>query len=150
MYWSCPYRYPYLFVYSYAEYTHIYRLTITNRAIKPNPKAATDLGCGTGLSMYMLDSKWPSIEKVTGIDLSTYKLAVCQEKKSMMPSSKSSKYNLIHAPAEDAPVESNSQDLVSLCLVAHESPKWVSKSIFAEAFRILKPGRYHVYICIHV
>eukprot|EP00596_Hydrurales_sp_CCMP1899_P008961 CAMPEP_0119035988 /NCGR_PEP_ID=MMETSP1177-20130426/3312_1 /TAXON_ID=2985 /ORGANISM="Ochromonas sp, Strain CCMP1899" /LENGTH=371 /DNA_ID=CAMNT_0006995005 /DNA_START=135 /DNA_END=1250 /DNA_ORIENTATION=- len=115
-------------------------LTITNKAIKPNPKAATDLGCGTGLSMYMLDSKWPSIEKVTGIDLSTYKLAVCLEKKSMMPSSKSSKYNLIHAPAEDAPVESNSQDLVSLCLVAHESPKWVSESIFAEAFRILKPG----------
>lgn len=33
-----------------------------------------------------------------------------------------------------------SQDLVSLCLVAHESPKWVSESIFAEAFRILKPG----------
>ena len=54
------------------------------RAIKPSPKAATDLGCGTGLSMYMLDSKWPSIEKVTGIDLSTFKLAVCQEKKSMM------------------------------------------------------------------
>jgi predicted methyltransferase len=24
--------------------------------------------------------------------------------------------------------------------VAHESPRWVSKSIFAEAFRILKPG----------
>jgi ubiquinone/menaquinone biosynthesis C-methylase UbiE len=24
--------------------------------------------------------------------------------------------------------------------VAHESPKWVSKQIFAEAFRILKPG----------
>jgi hypothetical protein len=36
--------------------------------------------------MYMLDSKWPSIEKVTGIDLSTFKLAVCQEKKSMMVS----------------------------------------------------------------
>lgn len=30
--------------------------------------------------------------------------------------------------------------MVSLCLVAHESPKWVSESIFAEAFRILKPG----------
>ena len=56
------------------------------RAIKANPKAATDLGCGTGLSMYMLDSKWPSIEKVTGIDLSTFKLAVCQEKKAMMVS----------------------------------------------------------------
>ena len=34
----------------------------------------------------------------------------------------------------------NSQDIVSLCLVAHESPKWVSEQLFAEAFRILKPG----------
>jgi ubiquinone/menaquinone biosynthesis C-methylase UbiE len=35
---------------------------------------------------------------------------------------------------------SDSQDLVSLCLVAHESPKWVSERIFSEAYRILKPG----------
>jgi hypothetical protein len=34
--------------------------------------------------MYMLDSKWPSIEKVTGIDLSTFKLAIAEEKKTMM------------------------------------------------------------------
>ena len=66
-------------------YSHT-TLCLLYRAIKANPKAATDLGCGTGLSMYMLDSKWPSIEKVTGIDLSTFKLAVCQEKKSMMVS----------------------------------------------------------------
>lgn len=115
-------------------------LTVTNRAIKPNPKFATDLGCGTGLSMYMLDSKWPSIERVTGVDLSTYKLAVCEDKKTMMPSSKGSKYHVFHAPAESTHVESNSQDLVSLCLVAHESPKWVTESIFREAYRILKPG----------
>ena len=66
--------------------TSHYHLSYILRAIKANPKAATDLGCGTGLSMYMLDSKWPSIEKVTGIDLSTFKLAVCQEKKAMMVS----------------------------------------------------------------
>jgi SAM-dependent methyltransferase len=59
-------------------------LSITSRAIKTNPKTATDLGCGTGLSMYMLDSKWPSLEAVTGVDLSTFKLAVCEDKKSMM------------------------------------------------------------------
>lgn len=29
---------------------------------------------------------------------------------------------------------------MSLCLVAHESPRWVSLNIFKEAFRILKPG----------
>ena len=59
-------------------------LSITDRAIKPNPQFATDLGCGTGLSMYMLDSKFPTLEKIVGVDLSTYKLAVCDDKKSLM------------------------------------------------------------------
>lgn len=115
-------------------------LSITSNAIKENPKVATDLGCGTGLSMYMLDSKWPTIESVTGIDLSTYKLACCEAKKDIMPPAKASKYNLIHGPAENTPIPSDSQDLVSLCLVAHESPKWVSENMFKEAYRILKPG----------
>jgi SAM-dependent methyltransferase len=61
-------------------------LTITDRVIKKGPKLATDLGCGTGLSMYMLDAKWPSIEKVTGVDLSTYKLAIAERKKTEMVS----------------------------------------------------------------
>jgi len=115
-------------------------LSITDRAIKKDPVFATDLGCGTGLSMYMLDSKWPSIEKVTGVDLSTFKLAVCEEKKSFMPAAKGGKYSIRHEAAEHTTIASDSQDLVSLCLVAHESPRWVSLNIFREAFRILKPG----------
>jgi ubiquinone/menaquinone biosynthesis C-methylase UbiE len=90
--------------------------------------------------MYMLDSKFPSIEQVTGVDLSTYKLAIAMEKKTMMPTAKSDKYSVVHGYAEASPVASSTQDLVSLCLVAHESPKWVSESIFREAFRILRPG----------
>jgi hypothetical protein len=39
-----------------------------------------------GLSMYMLDEKWPSLQRVTGVDLSTFKLAVCEEKKADMVS----------------------------------------------------------------
>lgn len=62
-------------------------LDITQRVIKPNPTTATDLGCGTGLSMYMLDDKFPTLEKVTGVDLSTFKLAVCEEKRRTMVSS---------------------------------------------------------------
>lgn len=115
-------------------------LSITSSVVKGSPKTATDLGCGTGLSMYMLDSKWPSLQKITGVDLSTYKLAVCEEKKSMMSPSKAEKYRIYKACAEDSKVESSSQDLASLCLVAHESPRWVTKSIFDEAYRILKPG----------
>lgn len=115
-------------------------LSITEKALRYPPRFATDLGCGTGLSMYMLDSKFPSLTKVQGVDLSTYKLAVCEEKRGMMSSMKSDKYEVRHEAAEATTVASESQDLVSLCLVAHESPRWVSKAIFAEAFRILKPG----------
>lgn len=115
-------------------------LAITASVVEGAPKFATDLGCGTGLSMYMLDSKWPSLEKVTGVDLSTYKLAVCEDKKSMMAPSKAQRYHVYHGKAEETGVASSSQDLASLCLVAHESPRWVSKAIFDEAYRILKPG----------
>lgn len=117
-------------------------LSITGDAVGDidQVKAATDLGCGTGLSMYMLDSKFKSLEKITGVDLSTYKLAVCENKKGIMPDAKAGKYNLYQAPAEESRVDSSTQDIVSLCLVAHESPEWVSKAMFREAFRILKPG----------
>lgn len=115
-------------------------LRITEAAIKPNPKFATDLGCGTGLSMYMLDSKFPSVEHVQGVDMSTYKLAVCEDKKNLMPAAKGDKYEVRHEPAEATTIADASQDLASLCLVAHESPAWVTKAIFAEAYRILKPG----------
>lgn len=115
-------------------------LSITEKAIKPNPKMATDLGCGTGLSMYMLDSKFPSMEHIQGVDLSTFKLAVCEDKKTMMPPTKGSKYSIRQEAAEATTIASESQDLASLCLVAHESPRAVSKAIFDEAYRILKPG----------
>jgi ubiquinone/menaquinone biosynthesis C-methylase UbiE len=115
-------------------------LSITARAVDFAPTHVTDLGCGTGLSMYMLDSKWDSIEAVTGVDLSTYKLAICEEKKSLMPASKAQKYKVIHEPAEKTSIPDASQDMASLCLVAHESPRWVSMEIFAEAYRILRPG----------
>ena len=39
--------------------------------------------------MYMLDDKWPSIKEVHGIDMSIYKLAICEEKRSTMVSNHS-------------------------------------------------------------
>lgn len=114
-------------------------LSITDRVVE-NPQTATDLGCGTGLSMYMLSDKWSSIKQVTGVDMSTFKLAISEEKRSEFAPEKACIYNLVHGPAESTAIESGTQDLVSLCLVAHESPAWVSKAIFKEAYRILKPG----------
>merc|ERR1711967_207935 len=115
-------------------------LKITSKVIDEAPKRVTDLGCGTGLSMYMLDEKFPSLEQVTGVDLSTYKLAIAEQKKSTFPSEKAKRFNVYHRAAEESQVDENSQDLACLCLVAHESPRWVTKAIFKEAYRILKPG----------
>lgn len=36
-------------------------------------------GCGTGLSMYMVQSAWPSAN-LLGVDMSTFKLAISKAK----------------------------------------------------------------------
>lgn len=48
--------------------------------------------------------------------------------------------SLRHAPAEETNEPSNKFDLATLCLVNHESPEWVSKAMFKEAYRVLRPG----------
>lgn len=48
--------------------------------------------------------------------------------------------SLRHAPAEATGEPSNKFDLATICLVNHESPEWVSKAMFKEAFRVLRPG----------
>lgn len=47
---------------------------------------------------------------------------------------------LRHAPAEETGEPANKFDLATLCLVNHESPEWVSKAMFKEAYRVLRPG----------
>ncbi|CAM9753765.1 unnamed protein product [Scytosiphon promiscuus] len=102
-------------------------------------KNVIDLGCGTGLSMYMVQTAWPQANLV-GVDMSTYKLAISQAKLEKKPQSMQSKVVLRHAPAEETGEPSNKFDLATLCLVNHESPEWVSKAMFKEAYRVLRPG----------
>ncbi|CAB1096673.1 unnamed protein product [Ectocarpus sp. CCAP 1310/34] len=102
-------------------------------------KNVIDLGCGTGLSMYMVQTAWPQADLV-GVDMSTYKLAISQAKLEKKPESMQSKVTLRHAPAEETGEPSNKFDLATICLVNHESPEWVSKAMFREAHRVLRPG----------
>ncbi|CAN0134861.1 unnamed protein product, partial [Ectocarpus fasciculatus] len=102
-------------------------------------KNVIDLGCGTGLSMYMVQTAWPQANLV-GVDMSTYKLAISQAKLEKKPESMQSKVTLRHAPAEETGEPSNKFDLATICLVNHESPEWVSKAMFREAHRVLRPG----------
>lgn len=98
-----------------------------------------DMGCGTGLSMYMAQSAWPGAN-LLGVDMSTFKLAISAAKLEKKPESVRSKVSLRHAPAEETGEPSGKFDLATLCLVNHESPEWVSKAMFSEAFRLLRPG----------
>lgn len=50
----------------------------------------TAQGCGTGLSMYMVQAAWPSAQ-LLGVDMSTYKLAISQAKLEKKPASVRSK-----------------------------------------------------------
>mmetsp|Transcript_27277 Transcript_27277/g.73716 ORF Transcript_27277/g.73716 Transcript_27277/m.73716 type:complete len:369 (+) Transcript_27277:120-1226(+) len=109
-------------------------------------KDAVDIGCATGLSSLALLRTMPSAEAhVTGVDLSPHFLAVGtweQQKReeAKTPGSPAEPLSFIHAAAEDTGLPSSSYDLVSVCLVCHELPQAASKAIFAEAYRLLRPG----------
>ncbi|CAM9357823.1 unnamed protein product [Heterosigma akashiwo] len=102
------------------------------------PRKVMDQGCGTGLSMYMCQQQWPEADFL-GVDMSTYKLAISEQKRRTL-GALGDKVTLKHAPAEASGEAADQFDLVSICLVNHESPLWVSKALFAEAYRTLKPG----------
>jgi ubiquinone/menaquinone biosynthesis C-methylase UbiE len=102
-------------------------------------RQAVDLGSGTGLSLNSMLDTWPE-SQVTGVDMSTFKLAIHQSKLNDMAAEQRDRVSLFNNAAEESKQPSDNFDLATLCLVCHESPKAVSESIFAEAFRILRPG----------
>ena len=75
-----------------------------------------DLGCGTGLSMYMAHAMWPHAEML-GVDLSTYKLAIAEDKRREQSADMADRVRLVHRPAEATREPDASQDLAMICLV---------------------------------
>ena len=112
-------------------------LRVDHRSIKK----VLDLAAATGLSSLELLSAFPGCH-VTALDLSPFFIAVGKhlQNKRMSSSSFEEPITFVHGLAEDTNLPSNSQDLVSICLVLHECPKETSRSIFMEAFRVLCPG----------
>ncbi|CAM9433445.1 unnamed protein product [Chrysoparadoxa australica] len=102
-------------------------------------KNIIDLGCGTGLSMYMIQNKWKYAD-LLGIDLSTYKLAISGLKLLRKPDDVQKKVTLRHGPAEATGEPDGKYDLATICLVNHESPEQVSINMFNEAHRVLRKG----------
>jgi ubiquinone/menaquinone biosynthesis C-methylase UbiE len=115
------------------------------RGAAASPRTALDIGCATGLSSLALRSAHPSAA-ITGVDLSPYFLAVGAHLQATRLASGSETeaslrpFTFIHAAAEATGLPSESYDLVSMCLVAHELPQRATRAIISEAFRLLRPG----------
>jgi ubiquinone/menaquinone biosynthesis C-methylase UbiE len=97
-----------------------------------------DVGAATGLSSLELLRALPGGVAVTGIDLSPHFLAVGRRLQAQRAPGE--RLALVHAAAEATGLPSSSFDLVSVCLVLHELPAAASRAVFAEAFRLLRPG----------
>lgn len=102
-----------------------------------------DIGAATGLSSLALLKAFPGAS-VTALDLSPHFLAVGkylqQQRMAVAAVKEPERLTFMHGIAEETGLPEESFDLVSLCLVCHELPEEASRSIFAEAARVLRPG----------
>ncbi len=105
------------------------------------PQNILDLGCSVGMSTCALQKIYPHAT-ITGVDLSPYFLAVANYNSQRHHKSQKHQANInwLHAPAESTGLADATFDLVSMCLICHELPQSATRQIFAEAFRLLRPG----------
>lgn len=108
---------------------------ILKKQIPNEPQDILDLGCSVGMSTFALQKVYPHA-KITGLDLSPYFLAVAQYRSEQ----RHANINWIHAAAESTGLSDASFDFISIFLMCHELPQAVTRQIFAEARRLLRPG----------
>lgn len=108
----------------------------------PEPKDILDIGCSTGLSTLKLAQTFPLARRITGVDLSPHMLAVARHNLRTREDQSSARGTVeyLHAAGEGTGLADNSMDLVSLSLTSHELPAEVTREVFREAFRVLRPG----------
>ncbi|PRW56921.1 methyltransferase type 11 [Chlorella sorokiniana] len=104
-----------------------------------------DVGAATGLSSLALLKAFPG-SQVTGIDLSPHMIAVGRYLQRQRNADQAAagqqpeQLRFVHGAGEDTRLPDGCMDLVSIMLVCHELPAAASQAIFAEAFRVLRPG----------
>lgn len=103
--------------------------------IPQEPKDILDLGCSVGMSTFALQATYPQAQLI-GVDLSPYFLAVAYHRSQEL----NAQITWVHAAAEFTGLPDDTFDLVSTSLMCHELPQTVTKQIFREARRLLRPG----------
>lgn len=111
------------------------RKKVAARAPKAHYDNILDMGCSTAHFTQALQETYPDA-KVTGVDLSPRTL----EHAFRVANAHGWDWKLYQRAAEDTEFESESFDLVASYILLHEVPAAAIEAIFAEAFRVLKPG----------
>lgn len=108
-------------------------------AAEQAPRAQYDriieMGCSTGHFTQALADTYPDAE-IIGVDLSRRGLEHCAR----VANARGAGWKLYQRPAEDTGFAGESFDLTTSYILLHEVPAATVEAIFAEAFRILKPG----------
>lgn len=91
-----------------------------------------DLACGTGRTLNQLAAALPNA-KLTGLDLSRYYLDVAR---GWLPDA----VDLVEGNAEATDFAAGSFDAITCVYLFHELPRNARRSVFAEMFRLLRPG----------
>ncbi|MEM7740559.1 MAG: methyltransferase domain-containing protein [Pseudomonadota bacterium] len=94
-----------------------------------------ELGCSTGHYTSALADVYPDAD-ITGVDLSRTGL----EHARRVGNARHAPWQLYQRPAEETGFEAQSFDLVTSYILLHELPADVVRSVFSEAFRVLRPG----------
>jgi len=112
-----------------------HRLFVEN-AVPPRAyRAILDLGCGFGKSTRPFVDAFPQAD-VVGIDLSAPNLKLAHQQAERL----GKRITFSQRAAESTGYPADSYDLVTATMLIHEVPMPVLRQIFAEAWRVLRPG----------
>lgn len=113
------------------------RLALTGLSIDPHAKIL-DLCCGSGQVTGVL---LEYADDVTGLDVSPLSLSRCRRN---VPQAK-----YVEALAEDLPFNEGEFDLVHTSAAMHEMTRSQLEQIFAQVYRVLKPGGTFTMVDFH-
>jgi SAM-dependent methyltransferase len=101
-------------------------------------KRILDLGCGIGQQAVALKERFPNAE-VWGLDVSGPMIRYGHMKTVDLGVD----VNFVQRLAEDTKFPDNHFDIVSSFIMHHELPAEITKAVFREAHRIVRPGGYY-------
>jgi SAM-dependent methyltransferase len=111
------------------------RRQIADMAPRDRYDRILDMGASTGHFTAALQGAYPEAE-ITGVDLSLRTLEHAQR----VANANGWAWKLYQRPAEATGFAAESFDLVASYILLHEIPESAIRAVFAEAFRVLKPG----------